>query len=160
MITTTSYTSLRLLFYKPIDVDLFKACYTWSVLDLHVGEIYVFPVSHFLIPMLYTQKSKRIGMYSGYDCLLSLKFLPGVCVHFGIAIPTSSFNFIQLFLYLFLFFFYCYLSVIYQCHLSTMSWFVYSTLNGPSIEDGRCWNSRVRAKFVATPLTFQCLANP
>ena len=42
------------------------------------------------------------------------------------------------------------LSVIYQCHLT---WFVYSTLNGPSIEDGRCRSSRVRAKFVATPLT-------
>ena len=51
------YTSLRLLFYRPIDVDLSKACYTctWSVLDLHVGEI--------TLSVIYdphaTQKSKR-----------------------------------------------------------------------------------------------------
>ena len=37
-----------------------------------------------------------------------------VCVLFDPAIPTSFFNFIQLFLYLFLFFF----IVIYQCHLT------------------------------------------
>ena len=31
--------------YRPnIDVDLFKACYPWSVLDLHVGENHVLPV--------------------------------------------------------------------------------------------------------------------
>ena len=32
-----------------IDVDLFKECYAFSVLDLHVGEINVLsrPVSHF-----------------------------------------------------------------------------------------------------------------
>ena len=35
--------------YRPIDVDLFKACYPWSVLDLHVGEIHVLPVSHFFV---------------------------------------------------------------------------------------------------------------
>ena len=40
-----------------------------------------------------------------------------VCVLFDPAIPTSFFNFIQLFLYLFLFFFNA-LSVIYQCHLT------------------------------------------
>ena len=40
-----------------------------------------------------------------------------VCVLFDPAIPTSFFNFIQLFLYLFLFFFIA-LSVIYQCHLN------------------------------------------
>ena len=34
-----------------------------------------------------------------------------VCVLFDPAIPTSFFNFIQLFLYLFLFFFYCNLSM-------------------------------------------------
>ena len=62
------YTSLRLLFYRPIDVDLSKACYTWSVLDLHVGEIY--PVSQsFMIPMLL--KKASVGMYSGCDYLLS-----------------------------------------------------------------------------------------
>ena len=39
-------------------------------------------------------------MYSGCDYLLSRpKNL--VCVLFGIVIPTSSFNFIQLFLYLY-----------------------------------------------------------
>ena len=41
-----------------------------------------------------------------------------VCVLFDPAIPTSFFNFIQLFLYLFLFFFIA-LSVIYQCHLAS-----------------------------------------
>ena len=43
-----------------------------------------------------------------------------VCVLFDPAIPTSFFNFIQLFLYLFLFFFIA-LSVIYQCHLMVCS---------------------------------------
>ena len=43
--------------YRPIDVHLFKACYPWSVLDLHVEEIPVLPVSlllilNFMIPML------------------------------------------------------------------------------------------------------------
>ena len=46
------YTSLATLafldYYRLID-DLFKACYTWSVLDVHVGEIHVLPVSHFII---------------------------------------------------------------------------------------------------------------
>ena len=28
------YTSLRLLYYEPMDVDLSKACYTWSILAL------------------------------------------------------------------------------------------------------------------------------
>ena len=35
--------------YRPIDVDLFTACYPWSVLDLHVGEINVLPISNFCI---------------------------------------------------------------------------------------------------------------
>ena len=46
------YTSLRLLFLiiiRPIDVNLFKACYPWSVLDLHLGEIHVLPDSKFYI---------------------------------------------------------------------------------------------------------------
>ena len=50
------YTSLRLLFfyynYRPIDVNLFKACYPWSVFDLHVGEIHVLPISNFYTIML------------------------------------------------------------------------------------------------------------
>ena len=52
-----------------------------------------------------TQKAS-VGMYSGCDYLLSLKIL---FVYFLAlrTIPTSSFNFIQLFLHLFLFFFYC-----------------------------------------------------
>ena len=45
-----------------------------------------------------------------------------VCVLFDPAIPTSFFNFIQLFLYLLLFFFNA-LSVIYQCHLT---WFAHN----------------------------------
>ena len=49
-------TSLRLLFsiivYRPIDVDLFKTCYLWSVLDLHVEETHVLPVSQFLLLIL------------------------------------------------------------------------------------------------------------
>ena len=59
-----------------------------------------------------------------------------VCVLFGIAIPTSSFNFIQLFLYLFLLFFYC----------------VSATIVSIIIEDGRCQCLRVCAKIVVTPL--------
>ena len=55
------------------------------------------------------------------------------------AIPTSSFNFIQLFLYLFLFFFYC-----SQNNSSYMSRCQYS-----SIEE---WRSYICAKFLATPL--------
>ena len=39
-------------YYRPIDVDLFKTCYPWSVLDLHVEEIHVLPVSQFLIFMI------------------------------------------------------------------------------------------------------------
>ena len=92
--------------------------------------------SHFCTPCIHsynisTQKTS-VGMYSGcdYPCIESCS-----CT-FDPAIPTSSFNFIQLFLYLFLFFFIS-VSVIYQCHL-TISWFAYSTLDGPSIEDGRC----------------------
>ena len=34
-------------YYRPIDVNLFKGCYPWSVLDLHVGEINVLPLSNF-----------------------------------------------------------------------------------------------------------------
>ena len=49
------YTSLRLLFYRLIDVDLSKACYTWSILDLHVGEITLLVIYD---PHA-TQKSKR-----------------------------------------------------------------------------------------------------
>ena len=45
-----------------------------------------------------------------------------VCVLFDPAIPTSFFNFIQLFLYLFLFFFIA-LSEIYQYHLT---WFAHN----------------------------------
>ena len=55
-------------------------------------------------------------MYSRCD-LISLVF-----VLFDPAIPTSFFNFIQLFLYLFLFFFNA-LSVICQCHLT---WFAHN----------------------------------
>ena len=50
------YTSLLLLFSiitdLSIDVDLFKACYPWSVLDLYVEEIHVLPMSQFLIFMI------------------------------------------------------------------------------------------------------------
>ena len=52
-----------------------------------------------------------------------------VCVLFDPAIPTSFFNFIQLFLYLFLFFF-----------------IVINFINATWFADGRC------AKFFATPL--------
>ena len=87
------YTSLRLLFYRPIDVDLSKACYTWSVLDLHVLPCFStdllmstyprhasiltcgrnLPCQSFMIPMLLKEAS--VGMYSGCDYLLSLKIL-------------------------------------------------------------------------------------
>ena len=91
------------------------ACYPWSVLDLYVGEINILSISNFILLLIIydphaTQKAS-VGMYSGCDYLLSLKIL-FVCF-FGIAIPTSSFNFIQLFLHLFLFFFYCMSATIY-----------------------------------------------
>ena len=98
-------------YHRPIDVDLFKACYPWSVLDFHVGEIHVVPnhSQFYLVALLIliifaphpTQKAS-VGMYSGCDYLFPTNL---VCILFGIAIPTSSFNFIQLF---FLFFFYCF----------------------------------------------------
>ena len=95
---------------------------------------------------LATQKT-RVGMYSGCDylyksCLCTL-IMPSL-LH-----PSILFNCSIVFILISVLFFIG-LSVIYQCHLT---WFVYSTLNGPSIEDGRCRSSRVCAKFVATPLT-------
>ena len=64
------YTSLCLLFlisyYRPIDVDIFKACYPWSVLNLYVGEIHVLPVSNLLIiiydPHAIYSKSKYVSL--------------------------------------------------------------------------------------------------
>ena len=46
------YTSLRLLFLIITDL-LMLTCsrYVRSVLDLHVGEIHVLPVSHFLLSL-------------------------------------------------------------------------------------------------------------
>ena len=64
-------------YYRPIDVDLFKSCF-WSVIDLHVEEIRVLPVSQFLlfmIPMLYTHMRMYMYMYSDCDYLLSLQIL-------------------------------------------------------------------------------------
>ena len=54
------YTSLRLLFYTDLLMSTYPrhAIATWSVLDLHVGEIY--PVSHLIMHGPHaTQKSKR-----------------------------------------------------------------------------------------------------
>ena len=61
-------------YHRPIDVNFFKACYPWNVLDLHVGEIHVVPYySQFYSVILFllfctpsTQKSS-VGMYSGCD---------------------------------------------------------------------------------------------
>ena len=53
-----------------------------------------------LLAIFCTPQKASVGMYSRCDYRLSL-----VCVLFDPAIPTSFFNFIQLFLYLFLFFF-------------------------------------------------------
>ena len=66
------YTSLHLLFLIIIITDqlLFKACYPWSILDLHVGEINVLTVSNF---DPHATKKASVGMYSGCDYLLSLK---------------------------------------------------------------------------------------
>ena len=63
-------------YYGPID-DLFKACHTWSVLDLHVGEIHVLLVSHFIIYDPHATQKASVGMYNGCDYLfkLSLKIL-------------------------------------------------------------------------------------
>ena len=38
--------------YRPIDVDLFTACYPWSVLDLYVGEINVTVVERINVPYI------------------------------------------------------------------------------------------------------------
>ena len=67
-----------------------------------------------------TQKSKRRDVIVNMTIPTNL-----VRVLFDPAIPTSSFNFIQLFLYLFLFVFIA-LSVIHQCHLTG---YTHSTLN-------------------------------
>ena len=55
-------TSLRLLFSIITDNLLMsKACYIWSVLDLHVGEIHILPVSLFLIIYPHaTQKARDV----------------------------------------------------------------------------------------------------
>ena len=56
---------------RPIDVDLFKACYSWSSLDLHVEEIHVLPVqSVFIVFDPHATQKASVGMYSGYDYLL------------------------------------------------------------------------------------------
>ena len=83
-------------YYGPIDVDIFKACYTWSVLDLHVGEIYVLPVSNFFYP--HATPKASVGIYSS-DYLLSPKIL---FVYF-LALPSLLHP--SILLYLFLFFF-------------------------------------------------------
>ena len=51
--------------YRPIDVDLFKACYPWSVLDLHVGEIHILPVSNFyiIIDDPHATQKASVGIY-------------------------------------------------------------------------------------------------
>ena len=54
----------------------------------------------FILLLIHATQKATVGMYSSFDYLLSL-----VRILFGIAIPTSSFNFIQLFLHLILFFF-------------------------------------------------------
>ena len=48
-IPTLAFLDYNNYMYRPIDIDLFKACYPWSVLDLHVGEIHILPVSNFYI---------------------------------------------------------------------------------------------------------------
>ena len=45
-------------YYRLIDVDLFKICYLWSVLDLHVEETHVLPVSQFCYDPHATQKRR------------------------------------------------------------------------------------------------------
>ena len=42
---TSLYTLAFLDYYRPIDVDLFKTCYPWSVLDLHVRKKFMFSLS-------------------------------------------------------------------------------------------------------------------
>ena len=119
-------TSLRLLFLiiitEPYWCQLIQGMlsleYSWLACSI-VGEIHILPVSH---DYLWFPKAS-VGMYSGCDYLLSLKNL--VCVLYGIAIPTSTFNFI---LYLFLFFFIAWVQLLYSEHR---------------------WSSRVRVKVVA-----------
>ena len=84
-----------LVFHKPVDVDLFSTC-MWEIFML--SPVIVSFYSVIFTP--HTTRKASVGMYSGYDSYI---YNP-VCLLFGTAIPTSSFNFIQLFLYLFLLF--------------------------------------------------------
>ena len=105
------YASLRLLFstiyYAPINVDTFVECGMWEIFRLfpscHKGlSLSVLIQSYIITDYFCNPQIASVGMYSRYDYryLLFVSF-------FDPAIPTSFFNFIQLFLYLFLFFFYC-----------------------------------------------------
>ena len=92
-----------------------------------------------------TQKAS-VGMYSECD----YPYKSYLCTFW----PCHPYLILQFHLIVFILvpiLFFIALGVIHQCHLT---WFAHSTLDGPSIEDRRCWSSRVHSKFVATPFTF------
>ena len=105
------YTSLRLLFYRPIDVDLSKACY--------IGVFLTYMWETFTLSVIYDPhacyiailKKVSVGMYSGCDYLLSLKIL---FVYFlalpSLLHPSILFNY---FYTCFCSFFYCMSATIY-----------------------------------------------
>ena len=102
-----------------------------------------------LHPMHIATQKASVGMYSGCD----YPYKSCLCT-FWPCHPYFIFQFYSIVFILVCVIFFIALSVVYQCPLT---WFVHSTLNGPSIGDGRCRSSRVRANFVATPLTFLCM---
>ena len=126
--------------YRPIDVDLFTACYPLCVLYLYVGEINVLPISNFILLLIiydpYATQKASVGMHSGCDYLLSLKIL---FVYF-LALPSLLHPSI-----LFKCFYTCFCSfLLHECNYYTVS------------TDGRCRSSRVRVKVyvITAPLFY------
>ena len=138
------YTSLHLLFLIIMHLLMLTClCYhSGSVLDLHVGENVPYGSgqlaliqSHFCTPCIYLLKKQA------WRCIVDVIIptnLVWACYPYFINFIHTSFCF---------FFFYC-----SQCTLSTSSYMVW--LFNSQWSDGRCRSSHVRAKFVATPLTF------
>ena len=62
--------------YRLTDVDLFKICYPWSVLDLHVEEIHVLPVNQVFFIIYDPHATQKRRMYSGY-CFFCLSLHTG-----------------------------------------------------------------------------------
>ena len=102
------------------DIQVIPSC--------HDGGMISLIQSHALLLVILASLNLKasVGMYSRCDYPLQILF-----VFFDPAIPTSSFNFIQLFLYLFLFFFIAH-SAFYQRHLTWLA------VQCNEVDDGRC----------------------